>query len=403
MKRASIAYFGAFAPDRPDFKTPASSTAGNLFQLNFLSAFRRSGFPMAEVYSYLPMPSFPKHPRLIFCGARDRLADGTNVRLLPFLNLGPIKILTLGLTSFLSAMSWGIRNRKAPRRILIAYNLNAPPAWPLWLACRLTRSEFVPFIGDVYVPGEVIPNTLLRKLEFETQKRIIPKVDGLLVANRAIVEDFAGGREALVMEGGVPESFVRKFESRLEASEKETFHVVFAGQLSKLNGIDMLLKAIQLTNSPRFRFTIAGGGAEKDAVKHLARMDSRVVYAGLLAHRDLYEIYRTADLVVSLRRTDNETHRYVFPSKVIECLATGVPLLTTCTGHAESEFGDFTILLREETPNALAKAIEDASRWPDSKLRDLGRRAQQYVLENRTWESNILRLADYLATKDRAA
>ena len=402
MKNSSIVYFGAFAPDRPDYKTPASSTAANLFQLNFLSAFRRSGLPMADVFSYLPMPSFPRHPQLFFTGGRERLADGTQVRFLPFLNLGPLKILTLGIASFFQTLGWGFRHRKSERRIAIAYNLNAPPAWPIWLGCKLTRTEFVPFIGDIYVPGEVIPNGWLRRLEFEAQKRIIPKVDGLLVANKAIVNDFAEGRESLVMEGGVPESFVRKFESKPERS-KEEFHVVFAGQLSELNGVELLLEAIKLIQSPKFRFTIAGAGALKDMVKHAARLDSRVCYAGLLPHRDLEDLYRTADLVLSLRRTDNRTHRYVFPSKVIECLATGVPLLTTCTGHAETEFGEFAILLREECPNAVARAIQEVACWPETKRAELGSRAQEYVLEHRTWESNIVRLEEYLRREESAA
>ncbi len=400
--KIAIAYFGAFAPDRPDYKTPASSTAGNLFQLNFLSALRRSRLPMPQVYSYLPMPSFPRHKQLIYRGGRDRLNDGTSVKFLPFLNLGPLKIATLGIASFAQTLAWSWRNRKAERRIVIAYNLNAPPAWPLWLACRLAKCEFVPFIGDIYVPGEVIADNWLRRLEFDTQKRIIPKVDGLLVANKAIVEDFAQGRESLLIEGGVPESFLRKFEGSAER-EARAFHVVFAGQLSQLNGVELLLDAIAKVDDPSIRITIAGTGPLHERVKKAAMLDSRIVYAGLLPHRDLVEVYKSADLVLSLRRTDNQTHRYVFPSKVVECLATGVPLLTTCTGHAASEFGPFAILLDEETPEALAAKIEEVMAWPEARRGEIGQRAQAYVRENRTWESNIVRLEAYLETSRRAA
>lgn len=398
----SIAYFGAFAPDRPDYQTPAYSTAGNLFQLNFLAALRRSRLPMPEVFSYLPMPSFPRYRKLFFRGGRDRLADGTGVRFLPFLNLGPLKIATLGIASFFQALGWAWRNRRAERRIVIAYNLNAPPGWPLWLACRISRCEFVPFIGDILVPGEVIANSWLRRLEFDTQRRIIPKVDGLLVANHAIVEDFANGRESLLIEGGVPESFLRKFERPVEESSS-TFRIVFAGQLSSLNGVELLLSAIAKIPDQNIRFTIAGSGPLHDEVKAAAMRDPRIFFAGLLPHRELLDIYCETDLVLSLRRTDNQTHRYVFPSKVVECLATGVPLLTTCTGHAEREFGEFTILLPDETPEALAAKIQEVIRWPRSKRIELGQLAQTYVRENRTWESNIVRLEAYLESNRRAA
>lgn len=400
--KIAIAYFGAFAPDRPDYKTPASSTAGNLFQLNFLSALCRSRSPVPQVYSYLPMPSFPRHKQLIYRGGRDRLNDGTSVKFLPFLNLGPLKIVTLGVASFAQTLAWSWRNRKAERRVVIAYNLNAPPAWPLLLACRLAKCEFVPFVVDIYVPGESVADNWLRRLEFDSQKRIIPKVDGLLVANKAIVEDFAQGRTSMLIDGGVPEHFLRKFEQS-SVREPRPFHVVFAGRLCPLKGIDLLLDAIAKADDPDIRFTITGTGPWHDQVKKAAMHDPRLTYTGLIPRRDLLEVYKDADLVLNLQRTDNQTHRYVFPSKVVECLATGVPLLTTRTGHAESEFGPFTILLEDETPDGLASKIKEIMAWPESGRREIGQRAQAYIREHRTWESTIVRLEAYLETCRRAA
>lgn len=398
----SLLYFGAFAPDRPEYKTGASSTAGNLFQTNFLAALNSSRLPTAEVHSYLPMPSFPKHRKLFFWGGKDRLIDGTEVKFLPFVNLGPLKILTLGAACLAKTIQWAWRNRNSKRRIVIAYNLNAPPAWPIWLACRLSKCEFVPFIGDIYVPGEVIANTWLKRKEFELQKRMIPRVDGLLVANRAIVDDFAAGKDALLMEGGVPETYLSKFDSPHQ-SKKGPFHVVFAGQLSELNGVQMLLDAIRLIDGANFRFTIAGAGAMQEQVKKALASDGRISYPGLLSQADLIELYGTADVVLSLRRTDNQTHRYVFPSKVIECLATGRLLLTTCTGHAASEFESFTYLLGQETADALAKALQEISKWEPERRDQLGRAAREYVRNHRTWESNLVRLEAYLTSTQRAA
>lgn len=398
----SIAYFGAFAPDRPDYKTPASSTAANLFQLNFLSALCKSRTLKAEIYSYLPTPSFPKYRQLIYGGKRDRLGDGTVVRFLPFINLGPLKIVSLGIISFAKTLSWAWRNRDAKRRIVISYNLNAPPAWPLLLACRLTKSEYMPFIMDIYVPGEAVANNWMRRLEFDNQKKIIPRVDGLLVANKAIVEDFARGHNSLLMDGGVPENFLATFRNPIEKGIRP-FHVVYAGRLCPLKGVDLLLDAISEVKDSNIRFTITGTGPMHDRVKKAAMMDPRITYTGLIPRRDLMDVYKSADLVLNLQRTDNQTHRYVFPSKVVECLATGVPLLTTRTGHAESEFGPFAILLEDETPQGLATRILEIMSWTEKRRFEIGCSAQDYISKNRTWESNIVRLEAYLETTRRAA
>lgn len=391
----SILYLGAFAPDRPEYRNAATSTAGNIFQLNFLAAFKPAGLPVPEVMSYRPMPSFPKSKKLIFWGGKDELSDGTRVRFLPFLNLGALKILTLGVSSAAGVLSWAWRNRHSDRRVVIAYNLTAPPAWPIFLACRLANCEFVPFIGDIYVPGEVVKDTWMRRCEFESQKLIIPLVDGLLVANHAIIEDFGAEREALLIEGGVPAAFVQKFSTRCPQDD-ETFNVVFAGQLSELNGIPLILDAMKRIKDQRIRLWIAGGGEYADVVLEAARKDKRITYLGLIPHQEVTNLYSRADLLLSLRRTNYRTHRYVFPSKVIECLATGCPLMTTDTGHAKEEFGEFVILIDDETPEAVAAKIEEVASWPHDKRAELGQRAQSYVRECRTWEANVTRLRDYL-------
>ncbi|MBX3119935.1 MAG: glycosyltransferase [Fimbriimonadaceae bacterium] len=394
-KELSILYLGAFTPDRPEYKNSATSTAGNIFQLNFLAAFKPAGLPAPEVCSYRPMPSFPRSKKLFYLGGKDILSDGTQVRFLAFLNLGALKIITLGLSSCLQVIRWGLRNRASKRRVVIAYNLTAPPAWPIFWACRLVGCEFVPFIGDIYVPGEVVKDTWLRRREFAGQRRIIPKVDGLLVANQAIIEDFAQGRDALLIEGGVPSAFVQRFASRHKQDE-DHFNIVFAGQLSELNGIPLIIEAMKRLQGDRYRLSIAGGGEYADAVKKAAEADPRITYHGLIPHHEVLALYAKADLLLSLRRTHYQTHRYVFPSKVVECLATGCPLLTTDTGHAREEFGSFVILLEDETPEAVADKIEEIATWSPDKRAKLGKAAQAYVKANRSWESNVKRLKDYL-------
>ncbi|HTQ10770.1 MAG TPA: glycosyltransferase [Fimbriimonadaceae bacterium] len=391
----ALLYFGAFAPDTPEYRNAGSSTAGNLFQLSFLTALAKSGLPKPTLYSYFPVASFPHVRRLLFGSETARLGNGLSVRSIPHFNFGPLKILALGFFSFWLACLWGWRNRRSTHRVVLCYNLTAPPALPISVACKLLRMELVPFIGDIYVPGEVVRDTLLRRIEFRTQTRLIPKADGLLVANRAIVHDFAPGRESLLVEGGVMEEFIRRFEKRPRKVDG-AFHVVFAGQLSVLNGVTMLLEAARLLDMPELRISILGGGEYASEVRKAVAQDPRLSYLGLVDHGRVLETYEQADLLVNLRRTDYRTHRYVFPSKVVECLATGRPLLTTRTGHVTEEFGDFVFTLEEESAEALAEAISRIAAMDPSSREKVGARARQYVRDNKTWEVHVGRLKTYL-------
>ena len=394
-RNMALLYLGAFAPDRGKFGSAATSAAGDLFQLNFLTALTKSHLPNPTVFSYFPVPSFPREKLFFLRSSSATLDNGLEVRSLSHINLGAIKIATLGISAAWRTLIWAWQNRHAGRRVVICYNLTAPPAWPIKIVCRWMKLDLVPFIGDIYVPGEVVKDTFFRRLEFAGQKRLIPLVDGLLVANQSIVEDFAPNRHSLLVEGGVMESLVERFE-KVERKDDKSFHIVFAGQLSVLNGVTLLLDAIKILDMHELRVTILGAGQFSDAVQAAADQDSRIRFKGLCSHEEVLHAYEQADLLVNLRRTEYQTHRYVFPSKVVECLATGRPLLTTCTGHVEKEFSDFVFKLREESASALADEIRKIAALPREDRDALGRKAQTYIREHKTWEGHTLRLETYL-------
>ena len=93
-------------------------------------------------------------------------------------------------------------------------------------------------------------------------------------------------------------------------------------------------------------------------VRDAAASDSRIEFLGFLRFEEVLAYYNSSHLLVSMRPTKGvEAKNYVFPSKMMEYLSTGVPVIATCTGHTEAEFSEMTYLLRDETPEGLAALI----------------------------------------------
>ena len=90
------------------------------------------------------------------------------------------------------------------------------------------------------------------------------------------------------------------------------------------------------------------------------------------------------------------TREYFFPSKLLEYLATGVPVISTCPGHVAEEFGHLAYLLREETPEALTRAIRGVAALDPGDRAELGRRARKYMAAHKTWDAQVRRILDYL-------
>jgi glycosyltransferase involved in cell wall biosynthesis len=406
----ALAFVGSVVPVDPQWTRHSFNAAAQMFQRELLLGLEREGLPASLIVSALPVPS-RRHssiPELgeipLYVRGHDSMLDERlPLRLVPFINVTPLKQLTIGVATAYELLRWGWRNRAARCRVVYAYNLSVPPGAFVLLAARLIRAKTVVSLCDIETPGETVPGGAYWKLDDWLQRRLIPHFDGHTVASQAIADDFLCGRDSIRLEGGVSPELLGKTENLVPAlstrRDPRTFVIVAAGQLSELNGIPLLLDAFSQLRGDRFRLRIAGAGALEPEVRTAAARDPRIEFLGRLPLDRVLETYAAADVLVNLRITRSLNTRYFFPSKMIEYLVSGVPVISTCTGHVEEEFGAFTFLLRDERPEALAQLIERISALDPADRCAQAARARTYMAANKTWQAQTEKLAAFIRTK----
>jgi glycosyltransferase involved in cell wall biosynthesis len=174
------------------------------------------------------------------------------------------------------------------------------------------------------------------------------------------------------------------------------FTVTAAGSLDQANGIPELIEAFRVLTQERFRLRILGGGPLEAFVRQAAAQDPRIEYAGVLPFDRVLDAYTSSDLLINMRITKRLSTRYFFPSKLLEYLASGVPVLTTCTGHVEEELGRYCVLLRDESPAALAAAIEQIAAMPPEARTAMGARARAFMAADKVWPTQGRRIVTYV-------
>ncbi len=390
-------FVGAVVPDEAAFRNPAFSPAGQMCQENLLLGMKHAGMPASAVLSVRPIPSFPRARRLWVGGGRAMLPEGIEVTLLPFLNLTPLKQIGIGLSVLWRILLWGWRTRTARRRIVLTYNLSVPPGLFTWLAAKLIGAKAVAMVYDVEVPGQTVPWSIRRWLDLWLHRWVLPRFDGIISISDAIVRDLAPGHHYLRVEGGIRQDVIGQTgaDPSQFGDDRAGLTIVFAGSLDEPNGVSLMLDAFSRLPGG-YRLRIAGRGPLEDKVRQAAASDSRIDYLGFLPHRQVLALYRSADLLVSARLTKGLNTRYFFPSKLMEYLASGVPVISTCTGHVEEEFGGFVYLLREETAESLAGLIAAIAASPRAERIEMGRRARGYMAAHKTWDSQSARVVTYL-------
>jgi glycosyltransferase involved in cell wall biosynthesis len=390
-----LAFVGPVVPDAPQFHGPAFSRAAAMFLNNLLQAIAAAGVTPDRILSFVPVPAFPRSRRLWCREASVTTAEGLHVSFVPFVNIPVAKQITLGLGTAVGLMKWAWRTRQARRRVVYVFNLTSPSGLFVLAAARLIGAAAVVSLNDINEPGQTVPDTFRWRLDYAMQRWLIPRFDGHVAVADRIMKDFAPDRRYVRVEGGIiPEKFAQA--SSLKRTKHSGFTLVAAGSLDEANGIHVLLSAMRLLREPGIRLCIAGDGPLAPVVRAAAAQDPRIQYYGYLSFDEVLALYAEADLLINMRVTKAIQTRYFFPSKLMEYLASGVPVLTTRTGHVAEEFGDVVLLLDDETPSGLATRLRQIVNMNRVELRELGDRARARTLATKSWNVQGAKVAAYL-------
>ncbi len=99
--------------------------------------------------------------------------------------------------------------------------------------------------------------------------------------------------------------------------------------------------------------------------------------------------------------TEIGNNRNNFPSKVLEYLSYGKPVVSTWTSGIAPEYASLLAVPTEESPDAFAQTLRDVLVWPRERRADHARAACAHLVGKKTWSYQALRLADFLCAIPR--
>lgn len=327
-----------------------------------LARAMRHGGATVQLLSTLPVSNFPKMPQLFFRGERF-VEDGFFGLTLGFLNILGLKHITRGISCATVARREIIRHGT---HVLVVHGVHSVFLW-FAVAMRQNNRKVVIVMTDP--PGVVSPSDgrlvkRLKNLDMWLVRLALRRVDGVVALTQALVEDFAPTRIGLVLPGFLDRYLENLPDNILAKNKNEVFRVAYAGGLSVAYGVDLLIDAVMgITNIP-IQLDLFGKGELVSHIKTLAASDTRIRYGGSLPPADLANHLRKAHLLVNPRPSNQSFVRHSFPSKVIEYMALGVPVLSTRLPGIPDEYRAYLTIAAEETAMGFRQAILDFIKLP---------------------------------------
>ena len=167
---------------------------------------------------------------------------------------------------------------------------------------------------------------------------------------------------------------------------RDGFYVVYAGNLGKVQGVDVILKTASLMKNNRdIKFVIFGNGSEEDNLKKIVRdkhLDNVLMFP-LQPIERASEVYSMAD--VSIISCTPGTGGSGMPSKTWTIMAAGVPIIASFDMPSEMERtieeAECGFCTRAGDENELTEKIIRV--FGDSRLKKcLGQNARRYAEKN---------------------
>lgn len=131
----------------------------------------------------------------------------------------------------------------------------------------------------------------------------------------------------------------------------------FCGALYERYGILNMTEAFKRIKT-NCELLIAGHGPLIEKVKEAALEDSRIRYLGLLSREKIHQYEQHAELNINPRLFDADLDKYSVPSKVLEYLSSGAPLLSTWHTSLRDEFCGEAIWVKDGSVDELRKAMD---------------------------------------------
>ncbi|ANE40855.1 hypothetical protein IM42_05080 [Fervidobacterium sp. SC_NGM5_O18] len=259
---------------------------------------------------------------------------------------------------------------------------------------RKFKAKLFSYVFDTH-KAAIEHKRLLRRIAvdfyFRLGMRKLNKIDGVLLFREEAYKELRLRIPYLLTRVGISSSNHKCVEYK--RNDHGTFRIVYAGTLIKYNGIKEMLGSMRYLDKRNITLTICGDGPLRDYVIECSKNDPRILYMGLLPKEKVDEIILSADLLLNLRDTRHFVNKFAFPSKLIQYLYSGIPVLSTRVIE-DPRFDDIAFVVDDIHPESIAKIILYIFNNPQEQEKR-SKLARQYVRENYLWRSIVNEIYDF--------
>lgn len=172
--------------------------------------------------------------------------------------------------------------------------------------------------------------------------------------------------------------------------------LVFTGSLTANVGIEEMLQAFIACDPKDYELRIFGSGELAETITHLSQVHRNIKYYGQVDNTRAVQEQVSATLLLNPRFSDGEYTKYSFPSKLIEYMVSGTPVLTTALPGIPREYFEYVYVFESEDLSGYKNTLSCILNKDKEELHSTGIRAKKFVIQNKTNNAQAERIVKWI-------
>ena len=354
------------------------------FAVQKFSRLIMSGFVANHVKCRtLSSPPIPrKFAGSVWCNLPDEIEDHITYNYIPYIDIPILKHICVLIYTFLHVFAWGLKDRY--NRVVICDVLSASACMGALFASKCSGIKSVAVVTDIYdqMVGKRTRGIrgLLSNMAGILNRWYVGLFSSYVLLTDAMNELVNPKQKPYIVMEALCDAQMME-DNNFEKSLPKI--VMYAGGLEVKYGLKMLVDGFKEVDVPDIELHIYGSGSFESELQEEVKKDERIKYLGVRPNAEIVEAERKATLLVNPRFTTEEFTKFSFPSKNMEYMASGTPLLTTKLPGMPKEYYEYVFLFEEETTKGYARSLRSAIVMTEDALMRRGHAAREFVMREK--------------------
>jgi len=375
------------------------ANAANTYQWQLINGLESILNRTIDIVTVLPVGTYPRHySDLILKTKMWEKVNGMNILEVGSINLLFVKQVTRYFLTNKVVVRWINENKQNNQLNILIYSTYLPYLLVTYFIDRKVKVILV--VTDLPEHYDYSPVTkfrqMLRLFNNKMIYKLLKRIDGFVILTEQMKDKLSiGHRPYVVIEGLVSAEQGTEVQCNRSIDDKKV--ILYSGSINNTFGINNLLDAFMSISKNNYELWICGDGEAKQSVIEKSKIDSRIKFMGYVLKKEIYKLQQQATLLVNPRTNEGEYTKYSFPSKTMEYMLSGKPVLMYKLDGVPDEYDKYLYYLRNNELNNMADKIIEICEKPKKELDEFGLKAKQFVLENKNAKVQAQKITDMLS------